>query len=40
MTKEDIDASQAPLLDHLMELRKRLIYCVVGFILAFILSFT
>ena len=31
MTKEDIDASEAPLLDHLIELRKRLIYCVVGF---------
>ena len=31
MTKEDIDASEAPLLDHLLELRTRLIYCVAGF---------
>jgi len=35
MTQEDIDKSQAPLLDHLIELRQRLIYCVVGFIFAF-----
>ena len=39
MTKEDIDASEAPLLDHLIELRTRLIYCVIGFILTFIVSF-
>ena len=39
MTKEDIDASEAPLLDHLIELRTRLIYCVAGFFLTFIVSF-
>ena len=39
MTKEDIDASEAPLLDHLIELRKRLIYCVVGFLITFMVSF-
>jgi sec-independent protein translocase protein TatC len=39
MTKEDIDASEAPLLDHLIELRTRLIYCVIGFIITFIVSF-
>ena len=39
MTKEDIDASEAPLLDHLIELRTRLIYCVIGFIVTFIISF-
>lgn len=39
MTKEDIDASEAPLIEHLIELRKRLMWCVVGFILAFIGSF-
>ena len=39
MTKEDIDASEAPLLDHLLELRTRLIYCVVGFMATFIISF-
>jgi len=39
MSQQDIDASEAPLIEHLIELRKRLIYCVVGFIAAFILSF-
>jgi sec-independent protein translocase protein TatC len=39
MTKEDIDATEAPLLDHLIELRTRLIYCVIGFFLAFAASF-
>ena len=39
MTKEDIDASEAPLLDHLIELRTRLIYCVAGFFVTFIVSF-
>lgn len=39
MTQEDIDASEAPLIDHLMELRTRLIWCVVGFVAAFIVSF-
>jgi sec-independent protein translocase protein TatC len=39
MTKADIDATEAPLVEHLIELRTRLIYCVVGFIGAFILSF-
>jgi sec-independent protein translocase protein TatC len=36
MTDEDIDKSQAPLLDHLIELRQRLIYCVIGFVIALI----
>lgn len=39
MSQQDIDASEAPLIEHLIELRKRLIYCVVGFIAAFIFSF-
>lgn len=39
MTKSEIDASEAPLIEHLIELRTRLIWCVVGFILAFIVSF-
>lgn len=34
--EEDIEASRAPLMDHLIELRKRLLVCVVVFILAFI----
>lgn len=39
MSQQDIDASEAPLIEHLVELRKRLIYCVLGFIAAFIFSF-
>jgi sec-independent protein translocase protein TatC len=39
MSKEDIDASEAPLLDHLIELRTRLIWCVLGFFIAFLGSF-
>lgn len=39
MTQEDIDSTEAPLIDHLIELRSRLIYCVVGFIAAFLGSF-
>jgi sec-independent protein translocase protein TatC len=39
MTQQDIDATEAPLIDHLIELRTRLIYCVVGFVAAFLGSF-
>jgi sec-independent protein translocase protein TatC len=39
MTKDDIDASEAPLIEHLIELRKRLMFCVIGFVVAFIVSF-
>jgi sec-independent protein translocase protein TatC len=39
MSEEDINASEAPLLDHLIELRSRLMKCVIGFGLAFALSF-
>jgi sec-independent protein translocase protein TatC len=39
MTQQDIDASEAPLIEHLIELRTRLIYCVIGFIGAFVVSF-
>ncbi len=39
MTKEDIDASEAPLIEHLIELRTRLIYCVAGFAVALLVSF-
>ena len=35
----EIEASRAPLMDHLIELRKRLMICVVAFILAFIVCF-
>lgn len=39
MSKDEIDASEAPLMDHLIELRKRLMLCVIGFVAAFIASF-
>jgi sec-independent protein translocase protein TatC len=39
MSKDEIDASEAPLLDHLIELRSRLIWCVIGFFIAFLGSF-
>jgi sec-independent protein translocase protein TatC len=39
MSDEDIEASKAPLLDHLIELRSRLIKALVGFGIAFILCF-
>jgi sec-independent protein translocase protein TatC len=36
---DEIEASRAPLLDHLIELRSRLIKCVIALFLAFILCF-
>ena len=41
MTRDDseIEASRAPLMDHLIELRGRLVICVIAFILAFFLCF-
>src|SRR4029078_5747713 len=39
MTQADIDATEAPLLDHLIELRRRLIYCIIGLVFAFAVSF-
>jgi sec-independent protein translocase protein TatC len=39
MTHEDIEATKAPLLDHLVELRARLIKSLVAFALTFILCF-
>ena len=39
MTQDDIEQSKMPLLEHLMELRKRLVWCVLGFVAAFALSF-
>ncbi|HWA88658.1 MAG TPA: twin-arginine translocase subunit TatC [Rhizomicrobium sp.] len=41
-TQEDedaIEASKAPLLDHLLELRKRLIYSILAFVIAFLVCF-
>lgn len=39
MSQEEIDATEAPLIEHLIELRRRLMYCILGFIAAFIGSF-
>jgi sec-independent protein translocase protein TatC len=39
MTKESIDASDAPLMDHLNELRKRLMLAVAGFVVALLVCF-
>jgi sec-independent protein translocase protein TatC len=37
--ESDIEASRAPLMDHLVELRKRLIVCIVAVVAAFLLCF-
>lgn len=34
----DVDASRAPLLDHLIELRRRLLYCTAAVVVAFALA--
>ncbi len=39
MSADDIEASKAPLMEHLIELRSRLIKAVLGFGIAFILCF-
>jgi len=39
MTHEDIEATKAPLLDHLVELRSRLIKALLAFFLTFIVCF-
>ena len=36
----DIDASKAPLLDHLVELRSRLLKCIIAFAICFGLAFS
>jgi len=35
----EIDDSRAPLLDHLIELRRRLLYCIAALLLAFAVAF-
>jgi sec-independent protein translocase protein TatC len=37
--EDDIDQTKAPLLDHLIELRRRLIYCVITIFVFFILCY-
>jgi len=39
MTKADIEATQAPLMDHLIELRARLIKALLAFVVMFIICF-
>ncbi len=39
MSKEDIDSTEAPLMEHLLELRTRLIRACIGFLIAFIACF-
>lgn len=39
MRLRDIDDSRAPLLDHLVELRRRLLYCVLAVLVAFFAAF-
>ncbi|NNE21157.1 MAG: twin-arginine translocase subunit TatC [Rhizobiales bacterium] len=39
MSSEDIDATQAPLVEHLIELRQRLIRSVIGFVVFFVVGF-
>lgn len=39
MTQEDIDATRAPLLDHLIELRSRLIRSLIAFVVLFFACF-
>ena len=36
---DEIDDSEAPLLDHLIELRRRLLYCVAALVLTFLVCF-
>ena len=38
-SQDDIDASKAPLMDHLIELRTRLIWALSAFLLAFLVCF-
>jgi sec-independent protein translocase protein TatC len=37
--EDEIDQTKAPLLDHLIELRKRLIYCIVTVLVSFIFCY-
>ena len=37
--ESEIDASRAPLLDHLIELRRRLLYCMAALVVAFAVSY-
>ncbi len=36
---DEVEASRAPLIEHLIELRQRLIYSLIGFVIAFVIGF-
>ena len=37
--RDDVDASSAPLIEHLIELRTRLMWSIGGFLVAFVICF-
>lgn len=39
MSDNELEGTEAPLLDHLIELRRRLLYCVLALVLAFAICF-
>jgi sec-independent protein translocase protein TatC len=39
MAEDDLDSSKMPLLEHLIELRRRLIYSILAFLLAFLVCY-
>lgn len=39
MSVEEIDASSAPLVEHLIELRNRIVRCLIAFLLAMVLAY-
>jgi len=39
VSQDEIESTQAPLIEHLAELRTRLIRAVIGFVIAFVVSF-
>ena len=39
MSDNELDGTEAPLLDHLIELRRRLLYCVLALVATFAVCF-
>ena len=39
MSDDEIEQSRMPLIDHLIELRRRLIYCVVAIVVLFFVCY-
>ncbi|HBN31375.1 MAG TPA: twin-arginine translocase subunit TatC, partial [Rhodobacteraceae bacterium] len=40
MSSDEVEGSSAPLIEHLAELRNRLIHSVVAFVIGMVISFT